>query len=79
MGYRKIEVNGKQYEYVVGKENIKIKAVGVFPITGNSDFFEQVCDCCGESLYDLYGTVGAGSLGVTPKHIRSLILKNVKT
>jgi hypothetical protein len=76
MSYRKIEVNGKEYKYVVGKTNIKIREVGVFPIAGNSDFFEQVCDCCGESYSDLYGTVGAGSLGVTPKHIRSLILKN---
>lgn len=32
MSYRKIEVNGKQYEYVIGKAVIKIKGLGIFPI-----------------------------------------------
>lgn len=78
MSYRKIEVNGKKYEYVVGKTNIKIKEVGVFPIAGNSDFYAHVCECCGATNMELYGEPDTGSLGVTPKHIRSLILKNVK-
>lgn len=30
MSYRKITVNDKQYEFVVGKVNTKIKNVGVF-------------------------------------------------
>lgn len=30
MSYRKITVNGKQYEFVVGKVNTKIKNVGVY-------------------------------------------------
>ena len=77
MGYRKIEVNGKEYKYVVGKTNIKIREVGVFPIAGNSDFFAHTCECCGATNMELYGTPDTGNLGVTPKHIRSLILKNV--
>jgi hypothetical protein len=30
MAYRKIEVDGKEYEYVVGKSNVKVKGVGVW-------------------------------------------------
>lgn len=30
MSYRKIEVDGKEYEYVVGKSNVKVKGVGVW-------------------------------------------------
>lgn len=77
MGYRKIEANGKEYKYVVGKTNIKIWEVGVFPIAGNSDFFAHTCDCCGESLFELYGDSQLKA-GVTPKHIRSLIVRHKK-
>lgn len=35
MSYRKIEVDGKTYEYVVGKTTTKVKGVGVFR---NSDY-----------------------------------------
>jgi hypothetical protein len=30
MSYRKIEVDGKEYEYVVGKSNVKVKGLGVW-------------------------------------------------
>lgn len=30
MSYRKIEVDGVQYEYVIGKTHVKIKGVGVY-------------------------------------------------
>ncbi len=30
MTYRKIEVDGKEYEYVVGKSYVKVKGVGVW-------------------------------------------------
>ncbi len=30
MSYRKILVDGKEYEYVVGKSNVKVKGVGVW-------------------------------------------------
>jgi len=32
VSYRKIEVNGNTYEYVIGRTVIKIKGVGIFPI-----------------------------------------------
>jgi hypothetical protein len=31
MSYRKINVNGASYEYVVGKSYLKVKGVGVWP------------------------------------------------
>ena len=31
MSYRKIEVDGKEYEYVVGRSNVKVKGVGSWP------------------------------------------------
>ena len=32
MSYRKIELNGRTYEWVVGKTALKVKGVGVWPI-----------------------------------------------
>jgi uncharacterized hydantoinase/oxoprolinase family protein len=69
MSYRKIEVNGKDYEYVIGKTSIKIKGIGVFPIDENSDKVGARCECCGEYY-------GETKTAVTPKHIKELILKN---
>lgn len=64
MSYRKIEVNGKIYEYVIGQINIKIKGVGVFSTvevgsaaTREEPEFEKVKP-------------------VTPANIRDLILKH---
>jgi hypothetical protein len=31
MSYRKLEVDGKDYEYVVGKRYVKVKGVGSWP------------------------------------------------
>ena len=58
MAYRKIEVDGKQYEYVVGKTHVKVKGVGVFvkETTFPKYEVEQFCDCCGEPLKALYST-----------------------
>jgi hypothetical protein len=33
MSYRTIEVDGMQYEYTIGKTYMKIKSVGVFPVS----------------------------------------------
>lgn len=45
MSYRKITVDGKQYEYVIGASHLKIKAFGLFkvsdvgnPIKGTSKY-----------------------------------------
>lgn len=68
MSYRKIEVNDKIYEYVVGKVNTKIKGVGVFD---NEEIAGRVNPEPGfEYDYDAIGTE------VTPSIIRGLILNN---
>jgi hypothetical protein len=30
MAYREIDVDGKKYEYVIGRKNVKIKDIGIF-------------------------------------------------
>lgn len=59
MAYRKITVDGKVYEYSIGKSHTKIKGIGVFKNEDIGKRFtiedHQYCDCCGESLEDLYG------------------------
>lgn len=47
MSYRKITVNDKQYEYVIGKTNTKIKGVGLFL---NSQVGSEVVDCGGNFI-----------------------------
>jgi len=42
MTYRKIEVNNVTYEYVVGRSNIKIKGVGVYPKPEARDEEDQI-------------------------------------
>lgn len=51
MAYRKITVNDKVYEYVIGKTNTKIKNVGIFVNEQIQTWFDHspVCDC-GEGL-----------------------------
>lgn len=69
MAYRKIEVNGTEYRYVVGLTHIKIKGVGVFNRTAHGELFDGRCECCGEGPYN--------ENTITPKEIRKIILNNV--
>lgn len=76
MTYRKIVVDGKEYEYTVGKTHTKIKGVGVFL---NKDigrtittFDHGVCECCGEPLSSLYPSqypIARDGLAVRPHDI----------
>lgn len=76
MSYRKITVNDKQYEYVVGKVNTKIVGIGVFK---NSDIGEHIevverCECCGEPYSALYSFhTNNTKLTVSPRHIAAAI------
>lgn len=55
MSYRKIKVDGIQYEYVVGKTHVKIKGIGVWPKEEVGEKTARNCSCgCGESLDTLY-------------------------
>ncbi len=58
MSYRKITVDGKVYEYTIGKTHTKIKGIGVWKneelgkyITTGRDGY---CECCGEPLSSIY-------------------------
>lgn len=76
MHYRKITVDDKVYEYVVGRDVVKVKNVGIWP---KEQIGEQVpikCTCgCGESIIDTYGVRDIYDLAtrVTPKHIATKI------
>ena len=75
MSYRKITVDGKEYEYVTGRTHTKIKGVGVWPNDelGTTAYVHQYCECCGESMHDLYGSEPRKELEVKPHHIAAKI------
>ena len=47
MSYRKIEVDGTEYQYVIGKTHLKVKGVGVWPKEdiGEITYIRYGCDC----------------------------------
>lgn len=75
MSYRKIEVDGKTYEYVTGKTHTKIKGVGVFlnETIGSMHKYDVYCDCCGEPESTLYNVSMRSKLAVKPADIKSMI------
>ena len=79
MSYRKIEVNGKSYEYVIGKMNTKIKNIGVFlnDRIAKEIWWTGECDCSMRKFCD-EAPVYSG-FSVTPSVIRRLIMNNEKT
>ena len=56
MSYRKITVDGKVYEYTIGKTHTKIKGIGVWKNedVGHNVTLNNYCECCGESYETLY-------------------------
>jgi hypothetical protein len=79
MSYRKIIVDGNEYEYTVGKTHIKIKGMGVFPKEEHGIMQSHRCECCGERLVDLYPNRSEKencSRAITPVHIEGLIRSN---
>jgi hypothetical protein len=76
MSYRKITVDGKVYEYTVGRTHTKIKGVGVFENINIGDKNEMHCECCGETLNELYGedeSHYSANRSVKPNHIKKCI------
>lgn len=59
MSYRKIEVNGKTYEYVVGRSHVKIRGEGFSKVLPKSEVGQQL----GEDRYV-----------VSPANIRNIVL-----
>lgn len=67
MSYRKIEVDGEEYEYVVGKTHLKIRGLGVVP---KEQWAKQI------SIYE-EGPIGRHFVGVdyrvTPECVKNAI------
>jgi hypothetical protein len=81
--YRKIDVNGKTYEYVVGRNKeidptygkmLKIKGLGIWPASEVGKIDYRRCECCGDPLPDIYGTSEEYEVSVLPRHVRQVIL-----
>lgn len=73
MSYRKVIVGDKTYEYVIGKDVIKVKGVGLFK---TSDYGIPVGYNDGASNYNAekVNFVAGNRVAVTPAIVRSLIL-----
>ena len=73
MSYRKIVVEGKTYEYVVGRSFTKVKGVGAVP--NHQIGSDHLTDCgCGFGSGDCSNTRVV--LRVTPANISEFIKKN---
>ena len=59
MSYRKIEVNGTQYEYVVGRSHVKVRGPGMSKVLAKSDIGQLI---------------GDDRFVVTPANIRNVVL-----
>jgi len=71
MGYRNIEVNGKIYQYVVGKKNVHIKGTGVKPVNLPREHL-------GDRVWvPLENGNGYNEYKVTPSHIKDVILRRM--
>lgn len=69
MSYRKINVNGKTYEFKVGSKHFNIRGIGTFLNSDYGEEFDGRCECCGEG--------GHLEFLITPKHIRKVILERI--
>lgn len=54
MSYRKITVDGKEYEYTIGRTHVKVKGVGVWPKEEVGEKTARICECCGEPVDTIY-------------------------
>jgi hypothetical protein len=70
MSYRKITVDGTEYEYTIGKTHVKVKGVGVGT---NESVGENIPVPYGDAHYETTET-----LAVKPSHVVAFIRKNVK-
>lgn len=56
MSYRTVTVDGKDYQYVVGKTHVKIRGLQAVlkEEVGKERKAPEYCECCGEPLSALY-------------------------
>lgn len=78
MSYRKINIAGKTFEYVIGKSHTKIKGIGVFENVNIGSGVELHCECCGTGLNELYGEDPSHyALAVKPSDIKKCIENSI--
>jgi hypothetical protein len=77
MSYRKLVINEKTYEYVIGKSHTRIKGIGVFLNNDIGSRYDILCECCGTPLSELYNDLTATENRVTPSDIKTMILKTI--
>jgi hypothetical protein len=75
MSYRKITVEGTEYQYTIGKTFVKLRGVGVFP---KDKIFGLAGDYGYNSNTDSFRCDMGSAYGITPADIRQLILSNCK-
>lgn len=77
MSYRKITVDGQEYEYTIGRTHVKVKGVGVWPKEEVGEKFARICECCGEPVDTIYSREKLSEhdfvLEVHPKHVADKI------
>lgn len=83
MAYRKINVNGKAYDYSVGSTHVKIRGfkngskVERKENVGHRFYIAEYCECCGTAMHELYSNYEYSSaIAVTPANVAAYILAN---
>lgn len=77
MTYRKLVINEKTYEYVIGKSHTRIKGIGVFLNNDIGSKHDILCECCGTPMSELYNDPTAITNRVLPSDIKTMILKTI--
>lgn len=73
MSYRKIEVNGKVYEYSVGRTHTKIRGIGAYK---NEEVGNMTYDLLYNYMTDEWEQSNPYLVSVTPKNIADFIKIN---
>ena len=73
MAYRKIEVDNKEYEYVIGKTYFKIKNIGVFKISEWGIGFDHIINDPEATPIGAFGELTEMRFRVTPAIIERVI------
>jgi hypothetical protein len=75
MSYRKITVDGKEYEYTIGRTHVKVKGVWTKEKVGEK--FAKRCEFCGDPVDTIYSEEHLSEhdfvVEVHPKHIAKKI------
>lgn len=80
MGYRKITVDGVEYQYVVGKTHVKVRGMQAVPAEHIGELFDNLCPCCGEPEYELYNAKRENHqrVRVHPSNVADFIRKETR-